>query len=108
MGYLIQKQTIFYLMPTLFWFLDIDTLLRSKYVKRKERKDWKCLQCGYSSVYQTNMKNHVEAHHLDIGASYECQFCHAKLKTRNSYQAHKSRCRDRTMAQPLTFPELPY
>ncbi|XP_023319820.1 protein tramtrack, beta isoform isoform X8 [Eurytemora carolleeae] len=83
---------------------EVDELLRTKYIKRRDLKDWKCLECGYTTSYQTNMKNHIEAHHLNIGTRYECQYCHAKLKTKNSYQAHKSRCRDRPQVQDLILP----
>lgn len=86
------------------YILEVDELLRTKYIKRRDLKDWKCLECGYTTSYQTNMKNHIEAHHLNIGTRYECQYCHAKLKTKNSYQAHKSRCRDRPQVQDLILP----
>jgi len=71
--------------------VEFDEILKSKTWKDEEGR-MRCTECDYSSQFLTNVKNHIEAHHLgDFSQGYRCPFCGKSFKSRNSYQTHKSR-----------------
>ena len=49
---------------------------------------WECRACGHQSMYTTNMRNHIEAHHLPT-QGYNCPLCGKFCKTKNSLNVHK-------------------
>ena len=53
---------------------------------------WECTVCGYSSMYSTNVRNHVESNHL-LTAGYHCPVCDKFCKTRNALSNHRHRLR---------------
>ena len=71
-------------------FVDVDALLASfmqKITDENQVQVWQCMQCGKTSRYITNMKDHVEAKHLE-GLSYSCPECHKPSKSKQSLRAH--------------------
>jgi len=69
---------------------DVDALLASfmqKILDENQVQVWQCIQCGKTSRYITNMKDHVEAKHLE-GLSYSCPECHKTSKSKQSLRAH--------------------
>jgi len=70
---------------------DFDDLVKSKTWKDDEG-NVRCSDCDYSSKFLTNVKNHIEAHHVEgLNQGYSCNFCNKVFKSKNSYQTHKSR-----------------
>ena len=58
---------------------------------------WICQACGHQSVHSTNMRNHIEAHHLPT-SGYSCPECGKYCKTKNSLNVHK--IKHKTLAPP--------
>ena len=56
-----------------------------------EKRDgiFQCQACAYSSIWSTNIKEHVERH-ID-GLSYPCQLCGKIFRSRKSQRIHISR-----------------
>lgn len=74
-----------------FYSLDFDDLVKSKTWKDEEG-NIRCSDCDYSSKFLTNVKNHIEAHHVQgLNQGYSCTFCSKVFKSKNSFQTHKSR-----------------
>ena len=49
---------------------------------------YKCTLCGKESEHKTNIKNHIEAKHLE-GISIPCDLCEKTFRSRNSLANHK-------------------
>ena len=66
-----------------------------------------CTDCDFKSQITTNVRNHVEAHHVGPGRiHYTCNFCGRTFKSKNSFQSHKSRSKGRCGFQHSSqFPE---
>ena len=74
-----------------FTFLDVENLIKSKQWK-DEVGSIHCSECDYVSKYTTNVRKHIEAHHLEgFNVEYICSDCQRSFKSKNSYQSHKSR-----------------
>ena len=72
-----------------------DDLVRSK-VWKNEAGLLCCCECDFSSQFLTNVKNHIEAKHLQSECQgYNCANCGKLFKTKNSFQTHKSRFKGR-------------
>jgi len=69
---------------------DIEALVKS-YMKKTRDVDntfvWECLQCGKTSRVSTNLKDHIEARHLD-SLQIGCRICGKIFKSRGSLRAH--------------------
>ena len=52
---------------------ETDELIKSRIWRESDGK-YRCSECDYHSNYRTNVKNHIEAHHMS-GSVYECQSC---------------------------------
>lgn len=73
------------------FLLDFDDLVKSKTWKDEEG-NIRCSDCDYFSKFLTNVKNHIEAHHVQgLNQGYSCNFCSKVFKSKNSFQTHKSR-----------------
>ena len=59
----------------------------SKTVNMDNSTIWQCLQCGKTSKHSTNIKDHIEAHHLD-NLNIECTVCGKVFKSRGSLRFH--------------------
>jgi len=69
---------------------DTDALIASymqKITDEKRGQMWECVKCGKTSRYITNLKDHVEANHLE-GLTYQCPECPKISKSRQSLRAH--------------------
>ena len=72
-----------------------DDLVRSK-IWKNETGLLCCSECDFSSQFLTNVKNHIEAKHLQAECHrYNCTSCGKFFKTKNSFQTHKSRFKGR-------------
>ena len=72
-------------------YLEFELLIQSK-MWRDEAGRSRCSDCDYSSQFPTNVKNHIEAHHVQgIIQEYKCEYCLKFFKSKNSFQTHKSR-----------------
>jgi len=70
---------------------DVENLIKTKQWK-DEAGNTHCTDCDYVSKYTTNVRKHIEAHHLEgINVEYICHDCQRLFKSKNSYQSHKSR-----------------
>jgi len=69
---------------------DYSELVKSKMWKTEEGS-WQCAECEHQSSFLTNMKNHIEAHHISVDYRYNCPSCGKLFKTKNAFQTHKSR-----------------
>jgi len=69
---------------------DIDDLVASYMQKITDENHvhmWQCIECGKTSRYITNLKDHVEANHLE-GLTFRCPECQKASKSRQSLRAH--------------------
>ena len=48
---------------------------------------YRCKLCGKESEHKTNIKNHIEANHLE-GISIPCNLCEKTFRSRNSLANH--------------------
>ena len=51
---------------------------------------WSCTDCQFTSKPKTNLRNHIEVHHV-ASQGYFCPVCKKVCKTRNALSNHKSR-----------------
>jgi len=51
---------------------------------------WSCTDCQFTSKHQTNLRNHIEVHHVQ-SEGYFCPVCSKICKTKNALYIHKSR-----------------
>lgn len=58
-----------------------------KVVDENQAQLWQCVECGKTSSYITNIKDHVEAKHLK-GFQFQCPECPKIVKTRASIRVH--------------------
>lgn len=69
---------------------DVDALVATfmqKITDENQVQMWQCVQCGKTSRYITNMKDHVESNHVE-GLSYTCPECNKTSKSRAALRVH--------------------
>jgi len=69
---------------------DVESLVRSFMKKTMDEFNttvWQCLQCGKVSKFPTNIKDHIEANHIE-GLQFECAQCRKIFKSRPSLRTH--------------------
>jgi len=69
---------------------DIEALVQSfmtKTVDVDNSSIWQCVQCGKTSKFSTNLKDHIEAHHLE-NLQIGCSICSKIFKSRGSLRFH--------------------
>ena len=84
-------------MAWLLWIwlsLDLEALVQS-YLERSMDEDtgspmWVCRQCGKTSAKLGNIRDHIEANHID-GPRRVCQICMRSFKSSASLRMHKIR-----------------
>ena len=69
--------------------LCVDREMRDKMWKTQEGL-WQCSDCNYTSQQPTNMRNHIEVHHM-TSQGYYCQHCDKFCRTKNALSLHRSR-----------------
>ena len=72
-----------------FW-ADIEALVQSimtKTIDVDNSSIWQCVQCGKTSKFSTNLKDHIEAHHLE-NLQIGCSICSKIFKSRGSLRFH--------------------
>ena len=74
--------------------LDLEALVQS-YLERSMDEDtgspmWVCRQCGKTSAKLGNIRDHIEANHID-GPRRVCQICMRSFKSSASLRMHKIR-----------------
>jgi len=69
---------------------DVESLVQSFMKKTTDEFNtsvWQCLQCGKVSKVSTNLKDHIEANHIE-GLQFECSKCLKIFKSRPSLRTH--------------------
>jgi len=69
---------------------DVENLVKSFMKKTTDEFNatvWQCVQCGKVSKVSTNLKDHIEANHIE-GLQFECHHCLKIFKTRPSLRTH--------------------
>eukprot|EP00092_Neocalanus_flemingeri_P033748 GFUD01036693.1.p1 GENE.GFUD01036693.1~~GFUD01036693.1.p1 ORF type:complete len:350 (+),score=84.02 GFUD01036693.1:85-1134(+) len=69
---------------------DVESLVKSfmkKTVDEVNKTVWECVQCGKVSKFSTNIKDHIEANHIE-GMQFECHYCLKIFKSRPSLRTH--------------------
>ena len=61
----------------------------STIVKRDGKRVYTCKVCGKEGSYPTQMRDHVEANHIE-GISHPCNYCEKTFRCRDSLRKHKS------------------
>jgi hypothetical protein len=61
-------------------------------MERNEDGKWACQACGKIIGHKGDMRNHIEANHIE-GVSHPCSQCGKKFRSRNSLAHHVGRCR---------------
>ena len=51
---------------------------------------WGCASCDFKTKYDSTLRNHIEAKHLDTGG-FVCQYCSATCPNRQALRMHLSR-----------------
>ena len=73
-----------------FILLDVESLVQSFMKKTTDEFNttvWQCVQCGKVSRVSTNLKDHIEAKHIE-GLQFECTQCLKIFKSRPSLRTH--------------------
>jgi len=65
-------------------------MIDAKIFKDSVTGRWACADCDFSSQHQTNLRNHIEVHHVAT-QGYFCPVCSKICKTKNALSIHKSR-----------------
>ena len=67
----------------------LDEKIKSMYVKKDGQKIYVCNICGKEANRNNNMKDHIEANHLE-GIYLPCNLCDKTFRSRNSLRNHKA------------------
>ena len=71
-------------------FAVLDNLISSKMGRDPATGSWYCVDCHYESANKGDVRNHIEAKHIDtVGTS--CDICGIVTKTRKAMKMHKMR-----------------
>jgi hypothetical protein len=71
-------------------FAVLDMMIESKMGRDHPRGSWRCVDCQYESPNKGDVRNHIEAKHVDtFGTS--CDLCGVVTKTRKAMKMHKIR-----------------
>lgn len=67
-------------------------LVESKVIKESAEGGsvWRCADCTYTSQYLTNLRGHIETHHVPSQGHY-CQICSKFCPTKNALRMHTRR-----------------
>ena len=68
---------------------EIESVVES-YMRKTEDENgllWQCIQCGKTGKKKSNIKEHVEANHIE-GLQLECPLCFKVFKSRASLRIH--------------------
>ena len=70
---------------------ELDEKIKTMFTtERKEGQSvWTCQVCGKKTKSNTNIRDHIEAHHIE-GISLPCNFCEKIFRSRSSLRMHKS------------------
>ena len=69
---------------------DLNEKVRSMFnsTRRDGQGVYVCQVCGKESKYPTNIRDHIEAHHVE-GISLACNLCEKSFRSRSSLRLHK-------------------
>ena len=72
---------------------DFDATIKSNFelITRDGKIIYICNLCGKKALFDTQMRNHIEANHLE-GVVHSCNFCEKIFRTRNGLGQHCSLC----------------
>ena len=76
----------------MYLFAALDSMIESKMGKVENGScgSWFCLECHYESSIKGDVKNHIEAKHIEAAAT-SCDLCGVVTKTRKAMKMHKHR-----------------
>jgi len=67
----------------------LDHIIECKMSKDTHSSKWYCVECQYESNNKGDMRNHIEAKHVD--STISCDLCGVVTKTRKALKMHKYR-----------------
>lgn len=70
-------------------FKELDRVVQSKCVKINGA--FSCADCNFQTRHQTNLKNHIETHHMMYEVKIPCLYCETSCPTRSAMRAHVKR-----------------
>ena len=73
-----------------FEFEDFEAQVDSRVLKDDSDGSWRCSDCSYSTQYLTNLRGHIETHHV-TSAGFLCPTCSKFCLTKNALRIHKRR-----------------
>ena len=62
-------------------------LIKGKMQRLAEGSGWGCMDCEYTTAFQTNLFSHIETHHCS-GVAYTCPQCYSAHPSKNSLRMH--------------------
>ena len=74
----------------LVYFLAIDQMVQSFLTRTTDENGasaYQCIECGKMSKVSTNLKDHIEATHIQ-GLNLECDLCFKRFKSRGRLSFH--------------------
>jgi len=63
---------------------------------------WTCLECPYTSNFQTNLFSHIESHHFK-NIKYDCSLCESTHPSKNALRMHVRRKHQQVSSYPMQF-----
>jgi len=78
-------------------------LIKGKMQRLAEGSGWGCMDCEYTTAFQTNLFSHIETHHCS-GVAYTCPQCYSAHPSKNSLRMHIRRKHNTQKANQLAFP----
>ena len=67
--------------------LGLNELIKGKMQRLAEGSGWGCMDCEYTTAFQTNLFSHIETHHCS-GVAYTCPQCYSAHPSKNSLRMH--------------------
>ena len=74
---------------------ELDEQINSMMQRIEGSKDWECKVCGKVANYKNNIRQHIEANHIE-GATHPCQLCGKISRSRNGLTNHVLRFHKRS------------
>ena len=80
---------IYVALNSIIFFVGLDELIEQN-MQKDELGIWGCMQCEFTSNKTNNVRNHIEAKHIQ-SAGFQCSVCNAVSPTRHAMKMHMLR-----------------